>query len=107
MNRPAMIRRVLLALVTAAAAAVFAPVASAHNGTGMITCTSATYNYTDFGDGTQRVAEVVEIDGATIAQTDFCLRARTRTQHVNVDVPQDGRSPPSRPTRSRKTRTPR
>jgi hypothetical protein len=87
------LRRTLLlacvvALITTAA---FVQVASANYLGGVdITCTSATYNYSTFPDGSQTVMETIFIDGAVAKQTFFTFTGSTGTDTVQFTVPNDG-----------------
>ena len=69
-----LIRRTFLVagLVAAVSMAAFVGVAKANYfGTVDVTCTTATYNYSTFPDGTQSMHETVWVDGALAAEKFF------------------------------------
>jgi hypothetical protein len=104
MRRSGLVRRGLLAVMaTGAVAAVFAPIASAHDGSVTLSCSGATYTFDNasFGYGgsseTQTVQETIYIDGSSsqAAQTTVQINplvAGTTTSTLPISVPADGKS---------------
>jgi hypothetical protein len=90
------VRRLILAMLGAGALlALGAPVASAHIGTATITCTSVTFNYSNFEAGSHTILEEVFFDHqpVVVASTNFTFSGSSGgPSTLTIAVPQDGQS---------------
>lgn len=67
-------------------AAIFAPEASAHNGTITITCTKVVFSYTSFPSGQSLIKETVTINGSVVASKTFTLNGPSGTDTVSINA---------------------